>query len=178
MDKSNDPSVCPYCHQKIKSFKEEGGHHCAENKMTTEEAIVRGWIMTDSVRRKGLVTGDKSKSDFNAEDEETLHNIVDEVMRWGNPPGTTGRWEKTTVNDVRNYVDTADCVHGFADISKCDICDDRIGVFDKENDSVKNAFIVNCADSVIEEMIERIVIEEMGKQDGTGRSAQETGGDV
>ena len=145
--------------------------------MTTEEKMMLGVVTTSlKWKRKGLVTGDKSKKDLSAEDEETLHNIVDEAMRVGK--SGTGKWEKTTATDVRNYVDTADCEHGYADISKCDICDDRIGVLDKENDSVKNAFIAECADSVIEYMIDRIVIEEMGKQDGTGRSAQETGGDV
>ena len=153
MDKnSNDPSVCPYCHQKIKSFQEAGGHHCTEDKMTNEEKTLLGTAR--------LVTGDESKKDLSAEDDEMLHDLVDEVIQ------NEGRWDTKQrrilyleTNDplfahhVREYHEQCPC--GQPNCRE----HSKYNVDDKENNPVKEAFIQKRTDEDINEMIERIVME-------------------
>ena len=133
--------------------------------MTTEEKMMLGVVTTSlKWKRKGLVTGDKSKKDLSAEDDEMLHDLVDEVIQ------NDGIWDHNHrrilykgdlapmfAHHVREYHEQCPC--GQPNCRE----HSKYNVDDKENNPVKEAFIQKRTDEEINEMIERIVMEAESK---------------
>ena len=101
--------------------------------------------------------------DQSVEDEETLYNLIDEIIHVEGRWDTSERkimWKDTLVPmthvQVREYFAQCQCgqmnyLHRYA------------GVEDKENSPIKEAFIEKCTDDQIDEMIERVVMESESK---------------
>ena len=85
-------------------------------------------------------------SDLSIEDDEMLHNLVDEVIH-------SQGWS-IYARHVRNYHQQCPCGE-----PNC-IEYSKHNIEDSENNPVKEAFIDKCTDDEINEMIERIHMEE------------------
>ena len=94
------------------------------------------------------------------EDDEMLHNLVEEVIQIEGRWDTNHRrilWEKSQdplfAHHVREYYEQCPC--GEPHCRE----DSKHNVYDSENNPVKEAFIEKRTDEEINEMIERIVME-------------------
>ena len=99
-------------------------------------------------------------SNLSIEDEEFLHDLVEEVIQIGGRWDTNQRrilWEKSQdplfAHHVREYYEQCPC--GEPHCRE----DSKHNVYDSENNPVKEAFIEKRTDEEINEMIERIVME-------------------
>ena len=102
-------------------------------------------------------------NELDIEDEEYLHDLIDEIIHVEGRWDTNERkiiWKDTqspmTHAQVREYFAQCQCgqmnyLHRYA------------GVEDKENNPVKEAFIEKRTDEEIDEMIDRIVMEAESK---------------
>ena len=98
------------------------------------------------------------------EDDEMLHNLVEEVIQIEGRWDTNHRrilWEKSQdplfAHHVREYYEQCPC--GEPHCRE----DSKHNVYDSENNPVKEAFIEKRTDEEINEMIERIVMEAESK---------------
>ena len=85
-------------------------------------------------------------SDLSIEDDEMLHNLVDEVIH--------SQGYSIKVRHVRNYHQQCPCGE-----PNC-IEYSKHNIVDSVNNPVKEAFIDKCTDDEIDEMVERIHMEE------------------
>ena len=98
------------------------------------------------------------------EDDEMLHNLVEEVIQIEGRWDTNQRrilWEKSQdplfAHHVREYYEQCPC--GEPNCHE----HSKYNVYDSENNPVKEAFIEKRTDEEINEMIERIVMEAESK---------------
>ena len=103
-------------------------------------------------------------SNLSIEDEEFLHDLVEEVIQIEGRWDTNQRrilWEKSQdplfAHHVREYYEQCPCSE-----PNCRE-DSKHNVYDSENNPVKEAFFEKRTDEEINEMIERIVMEAESK---------------
>ena len=120
--------------------------------MTNEEKTLLGTAR--------LVTGDESKKDLSAEDDEMLHDLVDEVIQ------NEGRWDTKQRRIL--YLETNDPLfaHHVREYHEQCPCGEpnchehsKHNIEENENNPEKEAFIDKCTDDESNEMIERIHME-------------------
>ena len=126
--------------------------------MTNEEKTLLG--MLQGKVGSAFMTGDKSKKDLSVEDDEMLHDLVDEVIH------VEGRWDTNERRILYKETDEPLFAHHVREYHEQCPCGQpncrehsKYNVDDKENNPVKEAFIQKRTDEEINEMIERIVME-------------------